>query len=273
MDIATVSGLLMGVFCIVGAIVVDAGFGGLLAFANLPSVFVVIGGGVASTLVAFRLNEVTSVFKICSNTFSAKEDSKEDTIRMLVDLSNKARREGLLALEAEQAKISDDFVKQSLQLVVDGVEPGTIKESMELELSNLEGRHVIGQGLLKTMGSMFPTWGMLGTVIGLINMLGNLDDPSTIGPAMSIALVTTFYGSILANLVCNPMADKLSLKGRQEVQLKEMIIEGILSIQAGENPRIMEHKLKTFLSPDQKARYESMSGSITGNTSSETATA
>ena len=264
MDIATVSGLLLGLGCVIGAIAVDAGFGGLIAFLNLPSAFVVIGGGLASTLVAFRLGEITNVFKICANTFSAKEDSKEDTIRMLVDLSNKARREGLLALEAEQAKISDDFVKQSLQLVVDGVEPGTIKESMELELSNLEGRHVIGQALLKSMGSLFPTWGMLGTVIGLINMLGNLDDPSTIGPAMSIALVTTFYGSILANLVCNPMADKLNLKGRQEIQLKEMIIEGILSIQAGENPRIMEHKLKTFLSPEQKVRYESMAGGLTG---------
>jgi len=242
-------------------ITLDNGIGALLSFINIPSVFLVIGGGLASTMISYKLNDFLRMMKICSNIFSAKENSKEDMIRTLVELSNKARREGLLALEAEQGAIDDEFIKQSLQLVVDGVEPGTIREFMELELTNLESRHLLGRSIFKTMAAMFPSWGMLGTVVALINMLGQLDDPTTIGPAMAMALITTFYGSILANYVCNPVAEKLTIRSRSEIQLKEMIIEGILSIQAGENPRIMEHKLKTFLSPEQKTRYEELANS------------
>ena len=261
MDIATILGLSVGLFCLIMSIVVDVGFAGLASsFLNLPSFFVVVGGGVASTMIGYKMSEFSKIIKVASNVFAVKEDSKEDTIRMLVDLSNKARREGLLALEAEQSKINDDFVRQSLQLVVDGVEPETIKEAMELELINLEERHLKGQTIFKNMASQFPSWGMLGTVIGLVNLLKNLDDPGSIGPAMAIALITTFYGSILANLICNPIAEKLKGRSKQEIQSKEMIIEGILSIQAGENPRIMEHKLKTFLSPEQKKKYNSLTG-------------
>ncbi|MDR3122069.1 MAG: motility protein A [Clostridiales bacterium] len=258
MDIASIVGLVFGFLAIVISISIDDGPGALLAFVNMPSVFITVGGGLAATMISYKLADFIRMMKICANIFSAKESSKEDMIRTLVDLSNKARREGLLALEAEQDKIGDDFVKQSLQLVVDGVEPGTIRESMELELANLEGRHSIGRSIFKTMAAQFPAWGMIGTLIGLINLLGSLDDPSAVGPAMAVALITTFYGSILANYVCNPVAEKLGMKSKNEIQVKEMIIEGILSIQAGENPRIMEHKLKTFLSPDQKARYDEM---------------
>ena len=261
MDLATLAGLALGLVCILITITLGNGMGALLNFFNVPSIFLVLGGGVASTLISYKLNDFLRMMKICANVFSSKENSKEDMIRTLVDLSNKARREGLLALEAEQSSIQDEFIRQSLQLVVDGVEPGTIREFMELELTNLESRHLLGRSIFKTMASMFPAWGMLGTVISLINMMGGLDDPSTIGPAMSLALITTFYGSILANYICNPVAEKLTIRSRSEIQLKEMIIEGILSIQAGENPRIMEHKLKTFLSPDQKARYEELNNS------------
>jgi chemotaxis protein MotA len=232
---------------------------------NLPSAFLVVGGGLAATMVSYNLKDFVRIMKICSNIFSAKENSKEDMIRTLVDLSNKARREGLLALEAEQGRIGDEFIRQSLQLVVDGVEPGTIREFMELELTNLESRHSLGRSIFKTMSSQFPAWGMMGTTIGLINLLGQLDDPAAIGPAMAIALITTFYGSILANYVCNPIIDKLTIRSKNEIQLKEMIIEGILSIQAGENPRIMEHKLKTFLSPEQKTRYDELQSGGAGD--------
>jgi chemotaxis protein MotA len=258
MDIATIGGLIVGFLAIVISIALDKGLLGVLEYVNMPSIFITIGGGMAASLMSYKLSDFIRIMKISSNIFSVKEESKEDTIRMLVDLSNKARREGLLALEAEQDKISDEFVKQSLQLVVDGVEPDTIRESMELELSNLESRHSLGRAIFKTMAAQFPAWGMIGTLIGLINLLGALDDPSAVGPAMSVALITTFYGSVLANFVCNPIADKLGMKSKNEIQLKEMIIEGILSIQAGENPRIMEHKLKTFLSPEQKAKYDEM---------------
>ena len=255
MDIATIGGLVLAAVALVVSITLGTGMSALWSFIDMPSVFVTIGGGTACSIMSYKLSDFVKLMKVMPLLFSTKDDSKEDTIRMLVDLSNKARREGLLALEAEQDKINDDFIKQSLQLVVDGVEPETIRISMELELNNLEERHSKGQNIFKTMAAQYPAWGMIGTLIGLINLLRSLDDPSAIGPAMSVALVTTFYGSIMANYLCNPAANKLAEKSKEEIQLKEMIIEGILSIQAGENPRIMEHKLKTFLSPAQKARY------------------
>ena len=269
MDLASVGGLIIGFLAITISISLEKGPSALLAFIDMPSVFVTVGGGLAATMISYRLKDFIRMMKISANIFTAKENSKEDMIRTLVDLSNKARREGLLALEAEQDRIGDDFIKQSLQLVVDGVEPGTIREFMELELSNLESRHHLGKSIFKTMGAQFPAWGMIGTLIGLIKLLGQLDDPSAVGPAMSIALVTTFYGSILANYVCNPVADKLTIRSRNEVQLKEMIIEGILSIQAGENPRIMEHKLKTFLSPEQKMHYEELISSTSSSSAAQ----
>ena len=258
MDIATIGGLIFAAIALVVSITLEDGMVAMWSFIDMPSIFVTIGGGTACAIMSYRLSDFVKLLKVTSLVFTTKDYSKENTIRMLVDLSNKARREGLLALEAEQDKIDDDFVKQSLQLVVDGVEPETIKVSMELELNNLEERHAKGINIYKTMAAQYPAWGMIGTLIGLINLLRSLDNPSAIGPAMSVALVTTFYGSIMANYLCNPAANKLKEQSKEEIQLKEMVIEGILSIQAGENPRIMEHKLKTFLSPAQKARYNEM---------------
>lgn len=255
MDIATLGGIIFGVVCIVISIMLG---GSLWSFYDVPSIFIVIGGGIASILISYRLGEISKVMKVTAKAFSSKQATPEETIKLLVELSQKARREGLLALESEQERIDDDYIKQSLQLIVDGVEPDTIRESMDLELSNLEARHCKGQGLFRTASALFPAWGMIGTLIGLINLLKQLNDPSKIGPAMAVALVTTFYGSILANFICTPIANKLALKSKEEIRQKEMIIEGILSIQAGENPRIMEHKLKTFLSPDQKLKYAQM---------------
>jgi len=257
MDIATIGGIAVGIVSIAVSILLD---GSLLTFYNLPSIFIVIGGGMASILISYRMNEIAKIMKVVAKAFSSKQSTPEETIRLLVELSQKARREGLLALESEQERIEDDYIKQSLQLIVDGVEPDTIRESMELELENLEARHSKGQGLFKTMAALFPAWGMIGTLIGLINLLKQLSDPSKIGPAMAVALITTFYGSILANFVCTPIANKLAIKSKEEIQQKGMIIEGILSIQAGENPRIMEHKLKTFLSPEQKLKYSEATG-------------
>lgn len=255
MDIATLAGIFLGIVCIVVSILLD---GSLSAFYNLPSIFITLGGGIASTMICYRFDEMSKIMKVVAKAFFTKQSSPEETIKLLVELSQKARREGLLALESEQENLEDEYIKQSLQLIVDGVEPDTVRESMELELANLEERHAKGQGMFKTMAALFPAWGMIGTLIGLINLLGRLDDPSAVGPAMAVALITTFYGSVLANFVCNPIATKLGIKSREEIQQKEMIIEGILSIQAGENPRIMEHKLKTFLSPEQKKKYNEL---------------
>lgn len=257
MDIATLVGIVIGIACTIISIKIGGELG---SFYNAPSIFIVLGGGIASVLISYRLSEIAKIMKVVAKAFSGKQSSPQDTIRLLVELSQKARREGLLALEAEQERIEDEYIKQSLQLIVDGVEPDTIRESMDLELENLEARHAKGQGLFKTMGALFPAWGMIGTLIGLINLLGQLEDPQKIGPAMAVALITTFYGSVLANFICNPIATKLGIKSKEEIKQKEMVIEGILSIQAGENPRIMEHKLMTFLSPEQKQKYAEGSG-------------
>ncbi len=257
MDIATLIGIIIGIICIL--VPIFSG-GTPKTFYDVPSIFLVVGGGLASTLISYRLKEILKIMKVVGKAFSSKEFEIESTIKLLVDLSQKARREGLLALEAEEENIEDDFIKRSLQLIVDGVEPEIIKDSLDVELENMIARHEKGQGLFKNMGALFPAWGMIGTLVGLINLLKSLDNPDSVGPAMALALVTTLYGALLAHFICNPIANKLSIKSKEEVQQKEMIIEGILSIQAGENPRIMEHKLKTFLSAEQRAIYESKNG-------------
>ncbi|NLC68986.1 MAG: motility protein A [Clostridiaceae bacterium] len=253
MDLATLIGIIIGIVCI--GIPIFTG-GRPRIFYDPSSLILVLGGGIASTLISYRVKEILKIMKVVANAFSNKESNLEATIRLLVELSQKARREGLLALEADQERIEDDFMKRSLQLIVDGVEPEIIKESLDVELENMSLRHEKGQGLFRTMGALFPAWGMIGTLIGLIKLLDSLDRPENIGPAMALALITTLYGCLLAHFICNPIANKLSIKSKEEIQQKEMIIEGILSIQAGENPRIMEHKLKTFLSTEQRAIYE-----------------
>jgi chemotaxis protein MotA len=253
MDFATLVGIIIGIVCIM--IPIFKG-GTPKTFYDVSSIFLVLGGGLASTLISYRIKEVLKIMKVVANAFFSKDGPIESTIELLVSVSQKARREGLLALEADQDDIEDDFIRRAIQLIVDGVEPETIKDTLNLELENMSLRHNRGQGLFRTMGALFPAWGMIGTLIGLINLLRSLENPESIGPAMALALVTTLYGSLLAHFICNPIANKLSIKSSEEIQRKEMIIEGILSIQAGENPRIMEHKLKTFLSLEQRLNYE-----------------
>ena len=166
--------------------------------------------------------------------------------------------EKVSAWESGQEGIKDDYLKKALELVVDGVEPEIIRDSMQLELDNMSVRHGVAIAIFKTLAAEFPSWGMIGTMLGLINLLKSLDDPTKIGPAMSLALVTTFYGSVLANFICVPISAKLQQSSEEEIRIKEMMIEGVLSIQSGENPRIMEHKLKTFLSPEQRSAYEKL---------------
>lgn len=263
MDIATIAGIIIGTASIVISIMKD---GDMKSFVDVSSIFVVMGGGLGSILISYRMSEIKSVFKVVKKAFSHKKTSSEEIIKLLVDLSQKARREGLLALESEHENIDDDYIRESLQLIVDGVEPEMIRECMDLEIEMLEARHSKGQGLFNTMAALFPAWGMIGTLMGLINLLKSLDNVAGIGPAMALALATTFYGAVLAYFICMPIANKLKINSEEEVQQKELIVEGILSIQAGENPRLMEHKLKTFLSKDQKDKYERVIGNSTSNT-------
>lgn len=253
MDLATFVGIAAGILAIVIGVISG---GSPQAFIDYKAILIVLGGSFASTLISYRMHEITKILKVAANAFFGKPSSPLNIIDMLVELSQKARKEGLLALETDLDQLEDDYVKHYLQLIVDGIDPEIIRKSMELELDNLQIRHERGQGLFKMMGSLFPAWGMIGTLIGLITLLTSLNQPETIGPSMAIALVTTFYGALIANFLCNPIANKLEMKSREEIQEKEMIIEGILSVQAGENPRILEHKLRTFLSPDQKKKLE-----------------
>jgi len=196
------------------------------------------------------------------NTFFAKTMHPAELIKTLVQFTQKARREGLLALEDEAASVEDAFLSKGVQLVVDGTDPELVRSILETELSFLENRHRTGAAMFETMASLAPSFGMVGTLIGLIQMMGTLDDPEKIGPGMAVALVTTFYGTILANLVFTPLAGKLKVRSAEEILLREVMIEGILSIQAGDNPRIVEEKLNAFLAP--KVRFSGKSRQMQG---------
>jgi chemotaxis protein MotA len=169
-----------------------------------------------------------------------------------MDYAKRARREGILSLEPLIKEIDDEYLKKGLQLTVDGLEPELIRDILETEIAYLEERHGSGADVVSVMGAFAPALGMIGTVIGLILMLQTMSDPSTIGPSMAVALITTFYGAILANLVFNPLAGKLRTRSKEEVLIREMILEGVLSISKGENPRVIEEKLNSYLPPKNR---------------------
>lgn len=246
MDIATILGIIVGMGFVIGGILAD---GSVLDFWDIASVLIVFGGTIASTLVAYPLKSVMEAVKIAGKAFKDQEEDPYEIIVQINGLANIARKEGLLALEEASEEIDEEFLKKGVMLIVDGTDPELVRNLLETELSFVEERHGTGQGIFEAMGSYAPAFGMVGTLIGLINMLKRLDDPSSIGPSMAVALITTFYGSLLANLVFIPIANKLKLKSREEILRKEIMVEGLLSIQAGENPRIIEEKLKAFLPP------------------------
>lgn len=264
MDLGTIIGLVAGIACIVISIFI--GDGELMSYWDPPSVFITIGGGICSTLISFRLKEVISVFKVSMHVFTDKKSSAADTIAEMVKLSEKTRREGLLSIEPELEEMENPFIKQSLQLVVDGIESETIQDFMDTEIENMQARHGKGIAIFNMMGAIFPAWGMIGTLLGLINLLLKLDDPAQIGPSMSVALVTTFYGSIIANFICIPMAGKLKMKSDEEVHQMEMIAEAVISIQAGENPKMLEQKLRIYLSPEERMAGEKKDADETEDT-------
>lgn len=253
MDIASVVGIL-GAFalCIYG-IAGQKGLGALEAFYDQDSVFITFGGALCTVLmmqgsVKDFLNNLKSITLIMK-PISVNE---EETIRSIISLSTVARKEGLLALEEASNTIEDLFLRKGIMLIVDGTDPELVRSIMETELNCIEGRHSSVVGFWGDLGAMGPAWGMIGTLIGLINMLGELQDVASVGPNMAVALVTTFYGSMLANWICAPVANKLKSNSASEIMSKEIMVEGLLSIQAGENPRVIEEKLKSFLSPKKR---------------------
>lgn len=227
----------------------------IMIFWDLPSVFITVGGSFCALLVTYSILDIKKIGKLVGESFKDKTLDSGSVISNFSNFSKKARREGLLSLEDEIVELDDEFLKKGLQMVVDGIEPETIKDILELEIGEMEARHQKGANMFSTWGGYAPGFGMIGTLIGLIQMMQNLTDATTIAQGMGKALLTTFYGSLLANLFCNPVAANLRNKSAKEIAMREMMLEGILSIQSGVNPRIVEEKLLTYLSPVDKAEY------------------
>lgn len=254
MDLATIIGLIGGAACIVMSVLTSGGtMGGII---DVPSMFMTIGGSIMALFICAPLNRVIGVFGVMGRAFKIPEFGEKTIVQNMVALSEKARREGILALEEGLEDLDDNFMKNGLRLVVDGTDGNVIRAIMESELSQIEGRHMYWVGLLNNWAGYAPGFGMIGTVLGLIGMLNNLEDKSSLGPNMAVALVTTLYGSLLANWVIGPFANKLVEHNSREVQVKEMVIEGVLSIQAGDNPRILAMKLLTYLDPKSRKAIE-----------------
>jgi len=232
-------------------------FGGsLLGFIDFPSVFITFGGSAMAMLVNYSFDQFLNAFKALKFALHKDNLDIEKVLEEIVEYAKKARREGLLALEDEVQKSNDEFLKKGIQLIVDGTDPELVRNILEIELSFTDERHRDGKAFFDSWGILAPGFGMIGTVIGLIQMLANLQDVAKIGPSMAVALVTTFYGAVWANLVCVPLSGKLAKKSADEIFVKQLMIEGILSIQAGENPRIVEEKLNAFLSTAQRNKLK-----------------
>lgn len=246
-DIATIIGLIATVVFFVYGVFSNAGFAGLLNFIDIPSFFIVFGGTTAGLLTSFTLPELKKVFVIFKQAFSQQEQRIEELIKIFVNLSDRARREGLLALEAEMENVDDEFIKKGVLLAVDGIEPDVISDIMNAEIAALEDRHRQNRSIFEKGADLAPSWGMIGTLVGLVLMLKNLNDPSTLGPSMAVAIITTLYGSLLANGFFIPVLNKLASKTEKEVFLKQIAIEGVIGVQSGQNPKILEEKLSAFL--------------------------
>jgi chemotaxis protein MotA len=254
MDLGTIIGL-AGCFGMVGLGIVVGG-SGLLTFVDIPSVLIVVLGSWFALFTFSSISGALNIFNIIGLAMKITTFDEKGIITKLMGMSEKARREGLLALEEELEDLDDEFMKKGLRLVVDGTDAEVIRNLMENELSQVQGRHAAKIGAVNMWAGLAPGLGMLGTVIGLIGMLKNLEDKSALGPNMAVALITTLYGSMMANLLLIPVAGKLKSKDDAETLVKEMQIEGVLSIQAGDNPRILAMKLLSYLDPADRKVVE-----------------
>lgn len=260
MDIGSLAGIILGVVMVVFGIFSSGGAAAFGNFIDPPSVLITIGGSIASVLTAHKIPDFINGLKSISLVFKDQTQDPGEVIRSIIDLSNVARKEGLLALEEAANGIEDTFLKKGVMLVVDGTDPDLVRGILETDLMCLEDRHKKVIGFWEKWAEMGPAWGMIGTLIGLVNMLKKLDDASTIGPSMAVALLTTLYGSLIANWLAIPVSNKLKVNNELEVIMREVTIEGLLSIQAGENPRVIEEKLKSFLSPSVREGMEQSAG-------------
>lgn len=255
MDISTVLGIAAGFTLIFLAI--GGGGGKVVDFFDISAVLIVVGGTISATIISNPFDKVKKTISVIMIGIKAKKKLDiSDRIKEIISLAHVARKNGLLALEAFAEECESKFFEKALLLIVDGGDPARVKEILEMEIINMERRHKEGQDILLSMGKYAPAFGMTGTVIGLIKMLKNLSDSATLGPAMAIALVTTFYGVLLANLLFNPFAAKLKSKTQQDVMEMELIVEGVLSIQAGEAPYYIEEKLRSYVELNKRKKED-----------------
>ena len=247
MDIATILGVVLALGLILSSIVI--GGGSLVSFIDPPSIMVVIGGSIAAAMISFPMKTFLGVFSVSMKTILYKIDSIPQLIEQLVSLAETARRDGLLALEGRIEEIENSFIVLGIQMAVDGTRPEVMEDIMRTELDAVATRHRNGKSILDTMGRFAPAFGMIGTLMGLVIMLGDMSDPSKIGAGMAVALLTTLYGAIVSNVFFLPLAEKLGFTNKQELLAMEIVVRGILAIQSGENPRVIEQKLNTFVPP------------------------
>ena len=245
MMVSTVAGFAAGIVAIVVSVLLG---GNLSSFFNIPSVMIVFGGTIASTMITFPMSEVKKIPTLLKYALSKDKVDIQKNIDDIIRLANVARRDGLLALENVIDEMESPFMKNGIMMIMDGTDPEIIKTVLETEIYFMGERHGDGKKIFEAMASYAPAYGMIGTLIGLINMLVSLSDPDALGPAMAVALITTFYGVVLANMVFTPLANQLALRSKREQLQKEIVIEGILSIQDGENPRVIRDKLAAFIS-------------------------
>ena len=255
MDLASLIGMIMCFSLMIFGMVFGKTFAAVKSFLDAPSALITFGGAFGAVLMMSPMADFVAGLKAFTLIFKAPTANEVDTIKSIIDLSNLARREGLLALEESANNLEDEFMKKGVMLIVYGTDPELVRSILEADLINVDGRHQKKIGFWKNVCAMGPAWGMIGTLIGLILMLQDLSDPDSIGPNMAVALITTLYGSVLANWICTPVANKLDANNAAEIKMKEVMIEGILSIQAGENPRVIEEKLKAFLAPKDRGAF------------------
>lgn len=246
MDLSTIIGICVAFGLMLMAMLQG---GSLSIFIDIPSLLIVFGGTFGNILVNYPFGDVLEAIRIAKKTILFKETSVSALIEQLMGFANKARKEGILALQSAMGEVDDEFLKKAMQMAVDGQEPATLRGMLSTEIEYIEARHKKGADIFSSIAAYGPAMGMVGTLIGLVQMLQNMGDPSAIGPAMAVALLTTFYGAVLANVFCAPMAGKLKNRSASEVLVKTLMIEGMQSILSGENPRIMEQKLHAFIAP------------------------
>jgi chemotaxis protein MotA len=258
MDIATIIGMAGGLVALVYCVLASGGV--LAGIFDAPSLVFVFGGSFLALFNGTSIVKVKTMLGGIGRTFKNFNYGEDKIIPTLVTLASKARREGILSLEEGIEEISDDFTKIGLRLVVDGIDANTIRTIMENDMAQTEARHMEVLSTMNFWGSIGPGFGMMGTVIGLIGMLRNLEDKSSLGPNMAVALITTLYGSLMSNWLLSPWSKKLAVQNTSEMKVKEITIEGVLSIQAGDNPQVLAQKLLTYLSPDMKKKVQTELG-------------